>query len=259
MSERTETFQVSERPRIELTIPSGSARIVSGEAGTVTVTLSGRDETIERFRVVQQGNAILIAPEEGRRRWSSVAIVVGVPEGADVDAKLASADLTADTTVGSIRARVASGDVRAAHVTGDVTVKTASGDVRLETVNGRITIAAASGDVIVETCGDDVQVNSASGDFVCGTARRGVQVKTASGDVVIRRFEGAAFNGTSLSGDVRIGIPTGRRLRIDCHTMSGSVRNKFEVKESEGGAGGGEEASLRVKTLSGDISFGPAD
>ena len=120
-----------------------------------------------------------------------------------------------------------------------------------------MTVAAASGDVIVESCDDDVQVNSASGDFICGIARGAIEVKTASGDVVVRRFEGGSFSGKSLSGDVRLGIPTGRRLRIDCQTMSGSVRNEFEVKEGAGN--GGDEASVRVKTLSGDIKFGPAD
>jgi len=250
---REHTFPTSGTPQVSFRLPLGTVRIVQGSPDEVTVTLHGRESSIDRFRVEARADEIVIEPEHsGSIRWSPVELTIRIGEAADVRGRMTSADLAVETTLASLHVESASGDIEAQDVTGDVTTRSASGDIRVGRIGGRLDAAAASGDVRVDGAGGGVSVKSASGDVHLADATGEVSVRTASGDVSVGRFDGSWIDVKSMSGDVSIGVVAGRRFEVSFQSLSGSVRTEFPV--SSGSAGDAAVGRIGVKTVSGDIS-----
>jgi len=249
MSQRIEAFDLTAPPRLRIRIPSGSARLTAGPADRIAVRLSSSGRDPKDFLVEQQGDTVVVEPPAGRLgRWASTALVVEVPEGVHVRARLGSADLTARVPLGSLRVDAASGDIKAGGISGDAGFKTASGDIRVEAVGGRLDATVASGDIRVRSVAGDARARSASGDIYLGTVDGEVSVHTASGDVTVGTFRGATFGVKTLSGDVSIGVTPGRRFDVSFQTLSGDLRTDFPVGEESGAP-----ARLEVSSMSGDI------
>jgi len=249
MSRRNERFDVPGTPRIFLRLPAGKARVVSGDEGVVEVYMSGRDSALERFLVEDRGGQIVIEPEGGR--VSAVDVEIRLGAGADIHARVASADVTVDTEVACIVVEAGSGDVSAGVVSGDVRIKVASGDVGVASVGGRLDVVAASGDVRVRSVAGDLNAKTASGDIDIAEAAGSVVAHSASGDIEIDRFTGDLFQAKTRSGGVRLGVTSGRTFGIDFQSLSGDVRTEFPVGSGESGSSA--PARLTVKTMSGDI------
>ncbi|MGH3666626.1 MAG: DUF4097 family beta strand repeat-containing protein [Egibacteraceae bacterium] len=247
---REVTLAVGSAPEVELSLPSGTARVLPSEDGAVAVTVRGRNA--DDFHVEQSGDRVMLRPIRSGLRWDRYDVTVRVPHGTRLEARVAAADVEVQATLSALQAEFASGDLVAGGVTGDVTARSASGDLRLGTVAGRLDATTASGDVEVATVERDASVRTASGDVRLGTARNRVHVRTASGDVAIRDFCGDQLSCATMSGDILVGLPPGRTLDVDLHTLSGSIRNDFDVA----GNGGGE-ARLELRSVSGTIRLEP--
>lgn len=256
MSARRETFGVGADPVLEARLTSADLRVVEGSDGAVTVAIDGRDT--DRFTVEQFGDRIVVEQPSGVMRWGRYEITVTAPAGLAVRVKLASADLDATLQLRELRADVATGDVRGGDVSGSVRVKTASGDVRIGDVAGDVEVTSASGDVRVGAIDGKAEVTSASGDCVLEAVARSASVRSASGNIVVSRFEGGDLHAQSMSGDVRIGFPSGRTLDVDMSTMSGDVRNTFGTDGASPGDGAAWRVRVYARTVSGDITIGPA-
>ena len=256
MSTRRETYAVGGSPVLEARLTSGDLRVVVGPDGAVTVTVDGRDT--DRFNVEQVGDRIVVEQPSGVIRWGRYEITVTAPAGLAVRAKLTSADMDTSLALRELRADVASGDLRCGDVSGDVRVKSASGDVRVGDVAGDVEVASASGDVHVGVIGGKAEVTTASGDCALEAVARSASVRSASGDIVVARFDGPDLRAQSMSGDVRIGFPRGRTLDVDMSTMSGDVRNMFGVDGAPPSDGSGNRVRVYARTVSGDITIGPA-
>ncbi len=251
MTRRIERFELAERPRVFFRLPAGEARVLAGEEGVIEIRLSGRDSALERYLVEDRGGQIVVEPESGRiGRWSRVDLEIRVGPGADIHARLASGDVVVTTAVESLAVDSGSGDVEADLVTGDVRVKTASGDIVIGEVGGRLEVAAAAGDVRARSVAGDLNAKTASGDIEIGEVSGSVVAHAASGDVEITKFLGDAFRVRTLSGDVRLGVTSGRRFAVEFQSLSGDVRTDFPVS---GDQIAGPTARLAVKTMSGDI------
>lgn len=247
---KTFQFTVTGTPRLDLRLPLGDLRIVPGTAGSVHVSLDGREGAVSRMIVEQRGDVIHLEPVRSQGlRWSAVDVAVAVGEAAHVHARLTSGDLTVSTDLVSLAVETASGEVVAGLVHGDATIRSASGDVRLGDVAGRLDIALASGDLRAEVVGT-AEVKSASGDIVVREVKGDVVARSASGDITVGRFSGDRFDAKSMSGDISLGVPSGRRYDVSFSTISGEVRTDFPV---QGLAETGSPARLEVKTVSGDI------
>ncbi len=257
MSERTQRFEVGAEPRLDVSLPSGNVVVTEGEAGAIEVTVRGPD--LDRFIMEQRGDTVYLSVERGgfARLRTSYDVVAAVPAGVEVAAKLAAADLTIEVDVRELNAALSSGDLRVRDVRGAAQVKVASGDMRLGRVAGRLSVSGASGDLHADYAGE-LEVSMASGDVDVGQVAGRAQVQTAAGDVRIGSFDGAVCECRTMSGDVRLGIPPGRTLEVDAKTMTGDVRSLFEAGGSEP-AGERVPATVRVKTMAGDVVFGPAD
>lgn len=256
MTDRHETFSVGDEPRLEVTLPAADVRVIDGPPGEIDVRIAGGRD-IDKIIIEQRGDTVVISTERGRFfsfSLGSVKATIAVPPATELDTKLASGDLTVDAMPRTARISVTSGDVRMRDVDGDLNVKTASGDVDIGDVGGRLSLSAAAGDLRARNVGGDAEVQCASGDVTLGRIGGRVQARSASGDVRVDAFEGSSCDCKSMSGDVHLGIPPGRTVDVDISTMSGDVRNDFDM----GQAGDGKRVTLRVKTVSGDVYLAKA-
>ena len=246
---RHEEFQVDGRPRIEVNLPAGEAVFLPGDPDRVDIDVEGRnagDLVIE-----QRGCRVLLrTPHGSGSRWDSFDVTIRTPAGADLEVNAASADVDVQVDLGSLSARLASGDIRAGSIEGDAAVEAASGDVELGEVGGSLSANTAAGDVRLGRAGGRAAVHTASGDVQLGTVLAALSSSTQSGDIEVEDYEGGDLECNSTSGDVRIGLPSGRTLDIDLNTLSGDIRSDFSPE-----GGDGATARLRVKTISGDITL----
>ncbi len=232
---RVETFSTPEPPAVSISVPSGAVRIDTHGTQETRVELSGPNE--EDARIEMRRNEIVIEVERkklfgSRGDWR---VVVTTPDGAQVDAQVASADVEGRGSYG------------------DVSVDSASGDVSFGHVDGRFEVNTASGDVDVDFVGDNSRVNSASGDVTIGGAEHDVKVRTASGDVCLRSVVRGKVDVQSASGDVEVGIRQGSTVYIDASSMSGEMTSELGISdippESDGPA-----VDFRARTMSGDVT-----
>jgi hypothetical protein len=248
---RTEQLAVDGAPSVEVRLRTGSLVVTEGPEGQVEVEIEGPDA--DAFRVVQRGSTILLEPERGSfGRWRSYDLTLRAPASTSLVARLATADLTAQAPLATVEVDTASGDVRVGDVAGALRVKTASGELKAGSVAGVLHFASASGDAEVAAVGGHARLHSASGDITIGSVGDSLAVKTASGDVRIDRYEGAACDCRSMSGDVSIGVPSGRTLEVDLETLSGAIRNDFAVGARGAGPSTGH-ARVQARSLSGDV------
>ena len=244
---RREAFEVGERPRIEVNLPSGDAVFLPGEPGRVEFLVEGRhaDELV----IEQHGGRIFLrTPGRSGSRWDSFDVTVRTPAGADLEVRAATADVDVQVALASLSASLASGDITAGEIEGDATLESASGDVELGEVGGNLAVSTASGDVLLRQAGGRVTLNTASGEVRLGSALAALSVSTQSGDCEVEHYAGGDLECSSTSGDVRIGLPSGRTLDVDLNTVSGDIRSDFSPEDGDGAT-----ARLRVKTVSGDI------
>ncbi|HEV3328734.1 MAG TPA: DUF4097 family beta strand repeat-containing protein, partial [Acidimicrobiales bacterium] len=174
----------------------------------------------------------------------------------DVDVTMPSADLSAETITGSLSFKSASGDLDIAAVHGTVKVRSASGDVSIEEAGDDVSIALVSGDVTIGTARKHVDVTSVSGDVSITDAYEGATAKSTSGDTTVRRAWKGTVRAATVSGDVAVGIPSGRGVSVDARSMSGNLSSEIDLSSdrSDGGEGG-DVIRVTAHSVSGDVEI----
>jgi len=253
MKERILSFDVGDRPNVEVRIASGHIHIEEGPAGTIGVSISATNP--DKLLVEQFRDHIQIG-EEGRLR-GSYRVRLEVPTGTDVNTTVASGNVDVRGPVGDLTARSASGDITVRHAAGRTEVKVASGDVTIRQAGGDTRVASASGDVKIAATDADCSISTASGDVDLGTVTGSLNVKTASGGVLVKRFEGETLIARSVSGRLDLRIASGRRVDLDIRTLSGRVDLPSPTDSPT--PPDGPEVQLRAKSVSGNITIGRAD
>ncbi len=265
-------FETPGPARLRVRNPAGAVSIEATETSETTVELEAlRDDdatriAIERTTVEQSGNEITIEIGTGEKgfgigpawisfgRTPQVGVRIRCPEGSHVDFATASADLTARGRLGDFEAKSASGDVTVEDV-GELRFHTASGDVRANLVDGEARLQTVSGDVRLGTVRRAVSASLVSGDLMLGAGEADVEVKSVSGDLRVDAVRQGRIRLQSVSGDVRLGVRPGARLKIDASSTSGDISSEFDVADRPSEAPAGAEASLQVKTVSGDVEL----
>ena len=244
------SFPVEGTPKVLMRLPAGEVRIADGDPGSMVVRLEGSASTLDRFVVESRGDEIVIEPSRsGRGRWSSVDVTIVCGTPLEVRARLASADLIARVPLRSAHVETASGEVVLGDVSGSVVVRSASGDIRVGEVGGDLEVASASGDLRAESTAGLSTLKTMSGDVFITAAGGEVTAKSVSGEISVTKFDGSWFDAKTMSGDVVIGVVSGRKFEVSFQTLSGDVRTDFPVGQGDGGS-----SRLAVKTVSGDIT-----
>lgn len=200
----------------------------------------------------------------------SVAVYLGVGKAfvTNVDGGIrvwvASADVSAERTKGSLHVESGSGNVDLRTGSGDVSLETGSGDItiagvagsslRLETGSGSVTVSDANApSVHVETGSGNIDATTTSGeelsfetgsgdvDVALVTAFRSLHIETGSGDVTLRvpPTVGAEVDLDTGSGDIDLGGLTLQVRRIEHDHVTGML--------------GDGKGRLSVETGSGDV------
>jgi DUF4097 and DUF4098 domain-containing protein YvlB len=177
---------------------------------------------------------------------------------------VASADVAAERTRGSLRIETGSGNVDLLTAAGDVSLSTGSGDItasgvdgsrlRLETGSGNVTlrdgkaatvhVETGSGNIdAMTTSGDELSFETGSGDVdvTLVTTFRSVQIQTGSGDVTLKvpPTAGAEVDLETGSGEIDLGGLTLLVRRIQHDHVTGTL--------------GDGKGRLTVGTGSGDV------
>jgi hypothetical protein len=248
---RHEQWSVGEQPSLDIGVPVGLVEVRTGDAGIIQLTLESA--AAADFEISCIGDRVSVRhPSRWSMRGRNCRLVVTVPAGTDVTVDAASAEVRLSGRLGAVRVRTASGDVQidgaqrlelstasgeitCGTVDGDASINTISGDCSVNSVGGRFDATLTSGDLRVDTCGGDLTVASTS-----GSARVG---HCGGSDIVLR----------SISGDLRLGLPSGVRVDADISTVSGSARLPEPPATATAAEGDRRPVRLRLKTVSGDI------
>jgi hypothetical protein len=118
------------------------------------------------------------------------------------------------------RLRVASADVSGHGEWAQVKLNTAAGDAYFERVHGDLTVNTASGDVRTLVVGGRLTVRTASGDASAQRVGGAADITSASGDLQIDEAD-ADVSAKTASGNVRIGATRQGTLRMN--TVSGDI------------------------------------
>ncbi len=186
------------------------------------ITGRGRDglEAYANLRVgVPAGKNVALYLGVGKAFVSNVEGVICV--------YVASADVAADRTRGSLHVETGSGNVDLRTASGDVSLATGSGDItasgvdgsslKLETGSGNVTLTDGKASTLhVETGSGDIEATASSGDEL--------SFETGSGDVDVALI--ATFRSVHIetgSGDVTVKVPPALGAEVDLDTGSGDI------------------------------------
>lgn len=232
----------------------------------VTVTLPGQRSFVKRRSSLDvlvnapEGVDVVVSTSGSER--SIMAFARGAGEirlrgtVGDVDIALPSADISAQAVSGSLGVKTASGDLDVDVVDGAVKVRSVSGDVSIDTLNDDASLTLVSGDVSISTANCHADVTSISGDVTITDAHDGASVKSTSGDVIVRRAWSGSVRVATVSGDVAVGIPSGRGVSVDARSMSGDLSSEIDLDDDQG-SGSGDATVVRVTahSVSGDVEI----
>ena len=258
-----------------------SARVGATTTVSVEAETPGAEEIVERTLVECRpvGGRHLVVVKvphwRGKRfvRRYGVFVRITLPEGSDVTAGTASADIevvgqvgTADLTSGSgdiatddvaadLRAKTASGQITLGNVGGELRAQSASGDLRCSSVAGTASFATASGDLEVGAARGRVDVKASSGSVRLGELSHGARVVNVSGDVRVLTLGEGTLHVRSVSGNVSVGVASGVDLHVDVETLSGAVHSDISLEDVPAPARGNTRVELSVRSVSGNVAI----
>lgn len=242
---RDERFTVDGHARIDFELTAGSITVRAAESGSVLVSIdAGSANDLE---VSQMGDAVSI--RQGRRSRNA-RVVVDVPVGTDVSVKGVSVQVSARGALGRFRSKTASGDVDVDDVV-RLDLAMSSGDARVGIVRDEATFMTTSGDILVRSVGGRLTASLTSGDIRIDSVSGDVDAGTASGDITVSRCDGSVIGIRTVSGDIRVGLPTGIRVDPEIATMSGRVH--LPVASPSDPSAERRPVALRLRSVTGDI------
>ena len=229
------------------------------EGHEVRITGRGRDglEAFADLRVsVPAGKAIALFLGVGKVFVSNV--------NGSIRVYVASADVAADRTRGTLRVETGSGNVDLRTASGDVNLETGSGDITLSGSDGaRLRLETGSGNVtLTDAKAANLYVETGSGDIeATGTSADEVSFGTGSGNVNVALT--ATFRSVSIetgSGDVTLKVPPTTGAEVDLDTGSGdidlgglSLQVRRIAHDHVSGTLGDGKGRLSVETGSGNV------
>jgi len=272
----TRTFDVGERPALDLTTGRGKIAVTRGQPGRIVVrgmvtVRVGLDVPQDALAIAEKVAAnppvrqtpdlvALATPTEGReRRAVTVSYEVEVPPAARVRSISESGETTITGIDGPVSVRTQSASIVVGRLGGRSEVVTGSGAVRVDGASGDLSITTSSSGITASKVDAGIRVQTQSGAVDVSLGGPGpVHIRTGSSGVRLQGLGGAADVETG-SGRIEISLTSGAALRLDADTGSGSIDVKslqvtgvVEKRRVIGttGAGGAE---VRLVSRSGSI------
>jgi hypothetical protein len=257
MSDETieKTFQVSAPAHLTISNIRGSITIQPGEAGVIEVKAvkhgnldSGRymvemtQDSDGSVRVETRSNEALFG---FLSHPPKVEYYVRVPQDNHLDASCVSSTLNVSGLTGVFKLKTISGDIELADLTGPFKLNAVSGDITGSKLAGILDLRTVSGRVrLVESAFPNADATTVSGDLILQTP-----------------ISGGPYQFSSVSGSVRLLVPTDTHCNIELNSVSGSIRSSLPAtsvalghgtKVTRVGSGG---TAVRLKSVSGGVSI----
>jgi len=225
MSETIEkTFTVSSPARLELSNIRGSVEILPGEDGVIQVTATKQTsrgdakQTEVEMTQAADGTVKVVThfPDSG---WSwlvgsfpcPVEYVVHAPRQCSLKVNGVSNEAYAQGFEGEFAFKTVSGEMTLHNLTGKLRINTVSGKVLGKHLNGALRLDTVSGKVTL----DESDLPS-------------VEATTVSGEMTFQTPLGAGpYRMNSVSGGVRLVIPTDAKCSAELHAVSGKLFTKL--------------------------------
>ncbi|MCU1393309.1 MAG: uncharacterized protein JWM34_1737 [Ilumatobacteraceae bacterium] len=242
---RDERFSVEGHVAIEIDLASGNVTVQAGASGVVSISaeMNGSGDV----DVSRMGDMINVRQSRKNR---SGRVMIDAPVGTDVTVRGTSVQVSARGALGMLRTRMSSGGLEADDLV-RLDTSLSSGHVRVGTVRDEALVSSSSGHIVIRSVGGRLEATSSSGDVRIDRASGDVEAGTASGSVAIDRCDGSTIAVRTVSGNIRVGLPSGIRVEPEISTMSGKVR----LPDGSPAAVTGERrpVRLRLRSVSGDI------
>jgi len=208
---------------------------------------------------------------------ASAELRIHVPRDSELDISGVSADVIVADVEGELMVKTVSGNIRTDVFGRDAEIKTVSGDVALrgkgkEGGSGaEIHVSSISGNIHVDRAGGDLEATTVSGDMTLRMEpSRSIRLRSTSGDIGFegKLTKGANIDAETVSGDLSVRARPESGMEYQVNTFSGDIRNCMGVEAervSKYGPGRrlngtrgnntGDEARIRLKTMSGDVEL----
>ena len=274
------TFDTPEPVTTSVELSAGELRVVASERPDTVVHVRPADSTESRYVAAAAQTRVEFASGtltvRGPRqpgfgvfgRVGAVDVLVELPAGSDVQAKLGIGSAGCTGALRHCRLRSGAGDLQVEHaatvslttglglvsagtVTGDATLTTGSGRLQVRSVAGSAVLKNGNGETWIGHAGSHVEVNSANGDIAADHTDASITANTANGDIRVRELVRGSATLRSAAGRIDVGIRPGTAAQLDVHTRFGRVRN--EMTATDGPTDGDERAQVRARTAFGDI------
>lgn len=286
------TFTTTGKTRLEISNPSGDVEITGSSDGKVhihgDVRSSGMGfdkpkerlaETLANPGVEQRGDTIRIGKHMSNMRNLNVNYRIEVPHDTEISSTVMSGSQTIRNVRGPVNAQGASGSIKVEHVERDVQLTTATGsveaadigdDVHASSASGGVTVSNAKGDIRANSLNGSTQIIKPGGRVDIESANGTIDVQGASNDVKAHGVSGGVtvqgdpgehgyWDLKTVSGPVKVSVPTNSNFRFSAEAISGEIRTDIPIViEEQGkhslrahvGNGGGR---VEVHTVSGEI------
>lgn len=255
---------------------------ITNVAGAINVTGWDRAEVrttgtlgkgVERLDFTRQGSRVVIKvilKRGNQPKGEGIATLqIRLPRASGVEVSAVSSDVTMAGVSGMQKISTVSGDLVAELGKGGAELQSVSGDVKLRggAEGAKLRVSTVSGDLDLRDGAGDIELQSVSGDIDAQLRQmRSGRVRTTSGDLELEAVlpTTATLEAETVSGDVEIVARAAGGLSIDAQSFSGEISTCFGRQgEPTSKYGPGKRlnlqtvegsASLRIKTLSGDVS-----
>ncbi len=209
-------------------------------------------------------------------RSASADLRIRVPRDSELDISAVSADVGVADVEGESMIKTVSGNIRTDVFGRDVEIKTVSGDVAVRgkgkdaSANAQLHISSISGNIHVDRAGGDLEATTVSGDMSLRMdSSRSIRLRSTSGDIGFegRLLKAGSVDAETVSGDLTVRARPEAGLEYQVNTFSGDIKNCMGVEServSKYGPGrrlngsrgsDGDEARIRLKTMSGDVEL----
>jgi DUF4097 and DUF4098 domain-containing protein YvlB len=257
------------RGTVEIGNVAGTVTVLGTQKNEVHVSGDISEDARLDFSVDGEHTVVKVVLPKHSMHGGSSDISVEVPAGSALTVSTVSADATVEGVRGSLDLQTVSGNIETQSYDEDAKLRSVSGDISVRGNGGSavLNLVTVSGNAEVKNAGGETNVQSVSGDLnlhLNSVARS--RLRTTSGTVTLygELTKDARVEGESVSGDVNFYLAGTRDGDYDLATATGEISNCFgpEPVEHKYGPGmelkfrqGSSDATLRARTLSGDISL----
>lgn len=272
-----EVYSLDRDGKVYLDNVSGNIVVKSWKKKEIKILarkVSEKEESLDKVNIeINQTNGNIRINTKYENTWGlsksanvSVHYDLLVPDRAQIRLKSVSGDIEAFNIGGPVDLETVSGKINLAEAGMGAKCKSVSGSVYAEKITGDTELNSTSGKVHAKDIKGSVEAHSVSGSVVLEMVSKAeeIEAESISGNIKMQGelSPGGNYEFKTISGGVRLELPSKSNFELEASTMSGSLHCDFDIeisgkmlrKKMEGVAGKGG-AILKISTLSGGIKI----